>query len=339
MADSTLTLDFVDLCKDAAQFAGYGIGTNDPGNESGWGSDSNKKTQIEDLVTRAIRRVVWCETGHKWSWFSELRNLAIYNTRSGTASTAVYASPSTTITDATNNTPFSSSCVGRTLTFTTSGAQYEIIAVTSTSIAVVTGDASGEAGNAFTVDSEHRFRLGDRFGGIVDDALTYLNSSSHRCPVQLTTEHTIREKFSAAGSNDTTGPPILAAVEPLLTEGSTNQRFDLVTWPKPDGEYTLQFETNVEPNKPTAASPVLPGSASMSELFTISTLGLVEKRFFERAGENEAEFPRALAAAIKQDQYKRSEKLFGDGNRDARRSYHGYDPLTTHEGLYSDRNA
>lgn len=114
---------------------------------------------------------------YKWKFLRPITRIKIWPDINGTVSgQGSYSDPLTTIT-ATSRV-FFAEMIGAAFSFDESKHEYTITSVTSSTVIVVSGDASGEiSGDTFTVISSGNYRLPDSFAGI-DGDVTYFNRGS-----------------------------------------------------------------------------------------------------------------------------------------------------------------
>ena len=124
---------------------------------------------------------------------------------------------------------------------------------------------------------------------------------------------------------DGTGTPRHYAIEPIVHDGATEQRQQVVFHPTPDGTYSLVAQYQVGPIRAMSASnPYPPGGPENGELFVAAILAAVESAFLDSAvGDKHDEFRSALAAAIARD-HRRQPRNLGPMRQYAGRQRHRF---------------
>ena len=126
---------------------------------------------------------------------------------------------------------------GDTVTIT---RDYVIEAVTSTLVVDVTGDASGESdGATVTITADGNYTLPSTFGGEYLGAISYAAGSNAGASITWTSDSLIRRYRENTSSQ--TGYPTVAAIRKL---DATNiaRRWEMIVYPTPGGDYTVEFQ-------------------------------------------------------------------------------------------------
>ena len=173
-----------------------------------------------------------------------VRELEAWMTASGTTDGSPVESGGSTTVTATEDV-FYPSMVGKSIDFTTSENSYTITAYTSSTVVVVSGDASGETDAAFTITADGYYRLPDNFAGL-RDGFTF-DPSSTECyyDIKMASEHKVRSELM----REETGRPYICAVRPVEFDPTLGQRFDVMLHPIPDADYTLNYRAIVVPER------------------------------------------------------------------------------------------
>jgi hypothetical protein len=101
---------------------------------------------------------------------------------------------------------------------------------------------------------------------------------------------------------ENTGVPTAAAKEPLAHDGATEQQWQLVLHPTPDGSYDLIYQYQIGARMLTAANPYPPGGPSYGQLFLAACLAAAEAKFDDDAqGEKYKAFMTRLTTDIAKD--------------------------------------
>jgi len=163
---------------------------------------------------------------------------------------------------------------GDTVTIT---RNYVIASVTSSLVAVVTGDASGEAdGAAMTITADGNYTLPSTFGGEYLGPISYAAGENPGASIQWTSEGMIRRLRENVSSQ--TGYPTLAAIR----KSSIVRRWELVVYPTPGGEYTVEFPYELYFTALSATTDVHPAGAHYDE-----TILAACEAYAEMKGENQ----------------------------------------------------
>lgn len=97
------------------------------------------------------------------------------------------------------------------------------------------------------------------------------------------------------------GEPKYAAVRPKRTEGDSRQQWEVIFFPKPSGNETLEFRYTVTPKELSANYPYPLGGRQYSETILQSCLALAEERLTKSKGPATDRFLERLASAVKFD--------------------------------------
>jgi len=302
MTDSTLSLGYTDFIGAIAEYLGYGFGT--PG-------DATELAECDRIMQAGIRQAYYPvqigpELAHEWSFLTPTTSLVAYKDvavdATVTVSSAVYSDPSTTITA--SSASFHPLMVGETLTLTGVG-DFTISSYTSATIVVVTGDASSASGT-FSLASNGIYTLPDDFGGM-DGCMTFTDQSGY-APVTIIGEPKIRElrdRFS------TTSRPEHAAVRWKSSTLVSGQKHQLVLYPEPDADYTLNYRYHALKNKITSAAPYPLGGMAHGQMYLASCLAEAEKHREDSRGAYWDDFLNKLRASISIDQNHQRQDSFG----------------------------
>jgi hypothetical protein len=100
------------------------------------------------------------------------------------------------------------------------------------------------------------------------------------------------------------GRPTAAAVSPVKNDGSTVQKYRLMTWPTSDSDYAMQYRYRIEPLTRSLRSGATYPAGGWEHTNTILTacLSMVESRKFDGGnGEQENKYKQFLAQSIERD--------------------------------------
>ena len=175
------------------------------------------------------------------------------------------------------------------------------------------------------------------FGG-AEHPLSEVDASQHRHPIPWTGELEIRQQRDYV--IDRTGYPRFAALTPrpdgIVTtidgadeansKKEVTNRFDMSLWPIPDAVYTLRYRFIQLVNKLTVAAPYPIGGMMFSELMMAAVRATVEKKRHKTKGVEYGHFMETLAAAVEHDRHATATEYFGNSG----------EPSTTEHGRHQD---
>ncbi len=211
-------------------------------------------------------------------------------TKSSNETVTVNAS-TVTVDDAT----FYDSGIGHDLTIDTT--DYQVLTVTSTLVAIVSGIATAHANEtATTMTADGDYRLPDNYGGI-NGRITFSGSTIYPS-ISIGSENDIRSFRQT--SNPVTGRPIQAAITPLASDGSAGQRFALSLYPAPEQLYTLKYQVNILPDSVTT-NEQLYGGAQHGLTIKEACLSEAEQQGDRESGIHTARYQELLRASIARD--------------------------------------
>lgn len=303
MAESTLSLAFTNLQTEVAYYLGYGRDTSV--------LSVAETNYVNALINSGCRRFyapVKTEAdrpSHEWSFMKPTTTITIFGDVTGTVSgNGVWATPNTTITATAAS--FYPGMVGMNFTFDTSSTDYEIVSYTNTTVIVVLGNASGEAADdTFTITSTGDFRLPDGFGGLLG-AVTFAPGASYD-ELDNVGEERIRE---LRVSSETSAVPDYCAVRPLLGDGSTGQRFELMTYATPDTTYVMYYRYLALADQLSGTALYALGGMLHGETILESCLAVAEEREDPEKRTHRDAYGERLLASIELDR-KRGPKNLG----------------------------
>lgn len=117
-------------------------------------------------------------------------------------------------------------------------------------------------------------------------------------PIALIPDMQLRQMAKAAPK---TGTPQYAAVRPIASDGSARQGYEIVFYPTPDADLTIDYRYSVVPDTMSVDRPYPLGGAQYAELLLQSCLSVSEQRTKGEAGVETGRFIERLAAAIQLD--------------------------------------
>lgn len=273
----------------------------------------NQIASVNDIIQEGYRQfltpaIISPGMAHVWSFLQASDTLQIWPDVTGTVSgSPVYADLKSTVT--VTAAAFYSSMVGKDFVFDTSGVGYEILSVTSTTVIVVSGNATGEtADDTFTILSDGDFDLPDNFGSI---------DGNFRIPSSTAIPNVIHERGTGflleARANFITysGTPTIFAIGVNNFDGSKGQRFKAMFHPKPNADLLLYYHFNRLYNNLDADYPYPVGGAVHGGTIRALCLAVAELSRRDESGHYQEQANRLLAVSIAQDQVAGQPRNFG----------------------------
>lgn len=143
------------------------------------------------------------------------------------------------------------------------------------------------------------YDLPDAFGGFIG-GMVFSGDDNVAGEVIVTTLGEVLRRRSLP--SDATGPPSVAATRPKTGVGATGQRWELLLWPTPNGDYTLTYRYQIIPDHIPADAQYPWGGEQHAETILASCLAVAE-RMDERAEQTKrVYFLERLAASIAVDE-------------------------------------
>lgn len=306
-----LGISYIELCKEIGLYLGWG--SDDVSSATKWATDSDKLAFVDDCVKVAMAMVWYNDHGYEWRFFKPVRSIAIWTTQSATAAdvtaaTLTFSSPNTTITmDSSWTGAFYPSMVGKSVVFG-GGNSYVINTYTSASAIQVTGDASSET-TAFSITADGDYRLPADFSGLEGD-LTFGPGDSGDLDQTVKVRGTYHIRANRARLT-TTGRPRICAVEPIESDLTADQVFELQIYPSADAAYTLFYEALNDPEPLSTTNLYPPGGSTMREVYRKAALAAAEEKSQSPSTEKRVEFHQALQAATQRDAALRAPEKLG----------------------------
>lgn len=302
MAASGLVKDYTEIARAVASYAGYpysDVATVDTG-VTAW--DALQLRNVQTAVRGGYLRF-W----KSWPWkiTRPQATLAAWADVTGTCTTRVFGSPNTTVSGI-SFTCYDPEMVGKSLTFTASGNSYTIVSVTSASVLVVSGNASGE-GTAISMDSNGQYRLPDNVVG-VDGPLYYPRGTAH-VPVPVREQGEVMERRAY----DVTGWPDIAIVTPRLSAGTDNPGWAVFTYPEPSQTFLFTYTAKYLPEPLSDARPYPVGGSMHSDTIEASCIAKFEELFHGGRGPKYAEYLEALETSKRDDATAFASDAIGNG--------------------------
>lgn len=218
-----------------------------------------------------------------------------------TSGTPSYSSPSSTITA--TAAVFTSGMVGQYLEGTSSGTAYLITSFTSTTVIVVTGDASGEVDAAFsitdtfTITGDGVYRLPTTFESPLIPSLVWVDNIWTERP-QLMDEELVR---SMRSRDTSTGYPRFAAIRWVSSDGTAAQSQELIVYPRSGGDYAAALPHTLQPVGMSTVNPYPLGGVEMADVLLSFVLAICEEERDGQRGDRWSEAIQKVAVAVKRD--------------------------------------
>jgi len=219
-------------------------------------------------------------------------------TVSGTAVGQGSYSETTEYTTLTADAVFDDSMIGHSLTFTTSEEAYVIKAITSTTVAVLDGDASGEAsGDTFSIDGKGYHATPTGFRGIKVPPVWAYSTSGSKYRMERKSPAQIRAMWR---DNAVTGNTRYWALEAKTFVAATGQEYRILVAPVPDEDMVASMQILMRIPDP-AAGMYFPGGDLVSMAIRDAALANVELVSGATQGVWAAQAQTSLWAAIDAD--------------------------------------
>ena len=275
MAEPTSTLTFGDLLIEVARKIGvayYGAA----GDEAAQAPiDPHDLAECKRHVNNGIRMFIADAPPTGWRWTRPVAQLVLWPSVSELAGRTVtggaFAAGVTTITA--NQAVFHPSMELKTISIDGVG-DFVISSYTSSTVVVVTGDASTAAADLFSITADGNYTLPQTFGGQYTGAITYAAGTNRGVPVSWSNDGDIRAWRE--NQEDNTGQPWLAAVRTMNT-GSPRRRWELMAYPQPDEEITVEFPYDLHFDELTTTTEVHPAPYGHDETIKAACLAAAEK--------------------------------------------------------------
>lgn len=230
---------------------------------------AGQKNVLEGLDTRQVppRR-------HLWSFLQPEVSVTFSATVTGTASgTGTYSETTEHTTLTATSAKFDDSMLGHNLTFDTSETAYEIVAVTSTTVIVLEGDASGEAsGDTFSIDAKGYHDTPTGFRGIKVPPVFAYSASGSRYDLIRESPADIRRRWR---SSNPAGYIRYWALEPKTFVAGTGQQYRFLVAPVPTEDMVASMQIVMRIPDP-AAGNYFPGADLVSMAIRDAALADVE---------------------------------------------------------------
>ena len=299
MAESTLSIGWVELQAEVGFFLGYGR------TEANW--STAQAAEIELIVNAGLRRVYFPKAGYEWSW---LRATATLNLGAAGTDGVVTGDSfdSATFTDweaqgVTTDDTVDITTVGAG---STAVAEYSISSVAAGAITLSSSPGDGTSLTFRVTRPIADYALPDDTGRIVG-GLHYA-AADYRREVTVVS---VAQLLEWRAQTDVTGYADYAAIRYSSLGGAAGSRQEILFYPRPDAYKVLSYQYEAYTGLLTDDAPYPPGGMQMSELYTESCLAVAEQRGNDEFGIHNQLFQTLLTEAIKRDR-SHSAQNYGD---------------------------
>jgi len=299
MADPTSALNYDDICKEVANYIGWG--------RTAYASLTKaQQTEVDAHIQAGLREfytpplLPGQRETHEWSFLKPWTTIVLWSTASGTV-TGVAGASTTTLTATTSI--FYPSMIGHSVVIADTGT-FTVTGYTSATVITVSGDATCVA-KAISIAADGDYRLPDNFGGII--GFLYFEPTTGYPPVAVYGEGEI---MRSRMSHTSPGRPLRVAIHPAACDGTTGQRYDMQVHPTPDTNYTMHYRYIVQLDKLATGKYPLGGPAH-SQTILAACLASAELYKNDARGVHYAEFMTRLATSIAHDRKTTSPAFMG----------------------------
>jgi len=261
MAQDGLT--FEDLVIHVAEQLGVAYYGTDGDEAAQPPTDTPTLTQVKNYVNGGIRMFLNDAPPEGWRFLEPTDEFVLWADAETTVDgQGVYdAEAYTTLT--VDDAFFTDTMVGHSITFEDSETSYVIYSVTSSTVAVLIGDASGELdSDTISITANGNYTLPSNFGGEYLGDITYTAATNAGVTIRWDREGNIRRLRENVDS--LTGYPSLAAVRKMDATNVAN-RWELCVYPTPSEDCTVEFPYAIYFTALSADADVHPAGAQYDE--------------------------------------------------------------------------
>lgn len=229
------------------------------------------------MVNNAIRMFINDAPTSGWRWTKPVGSFTLWATISADATNTVTfagydpASNKTTITA--TSAVFIDTMEEKTLTLTTSGDQTITDVISSTSVKVSGELTATIDGETFSITADGNYTLPANFGS-PNGAISFTSSTDRGVGLDWGSETTIRA-FRA--DVEQTGDPFIAAVWPKTTVVGSRRRNELLVYPTPNTEVTVEFPFELGFDKLVELTESPPTPQNQDENLKAAVLAVADK--------------------------------------------------------------
>lgn len=297
MAESTLSLGFIDFQEEVGFLLGYGRTV------ANW--SATQLAEIAVCVQSGIRRVYNPMGGGGYQWSFLRPSATLYLGASGTDGVLSSGTfDSATFTNWTTQGITTADQVFITAPAVSEGT-YDITLVAAGAI-TLTQTPDDATGLTFRIKrSPANFDLPDDFGRLL--GVLHYAADENKPAIVRVAESRILEHRAWSDQNS---HPYWAAFRYLTSTGLTGQRQEIIFYPEPDASYTLSYSYEAYSGILTTDLPYPLGGSHLSELYLESCLAVAEQRINGEAGLHTQMFQPLLDDAMAIDK-KHGARFFG----------------------------
>lgn len=278
MAEPTSALTFEDLIIELARKMGTAFYGDDGDEAVQVPTDTHDLAEAKRMVNNAIRMFINDAPSSGWRWTKPIGSFTLWPTiavDSSNTVTFVSYDPATdksliSVTSAT----FLDTMEEKTLTLTTSGDQTITDVVSTTQVKVSGQLTSSINGETFSITADGNYTLPATFAGTVSGGIAFAADSDIGVGLGWATEKLIRE-WRADTSQ--TGDPFAAAVRPKSTVVGSRRRWELMTYPTPNEQITVEFPFELAFDKLVDFTESPPTPFSQDENLKAAVLAIGDK--------------------------------------------------------------
>lgn len=313
MAEPTSALSFEALIIEVAQKMGvayYGSGGDEAAQIP---QDAHDLAECKRHVNNGIRMFINDAPPNGWRWMRPTLSLTYWGAVTVdddvTVASAYEPSTDTTLVTASEDS-FYPSMESKTIVVTDVDS-YTIATYVSATEIRLSGDVHWSGSKTFAIASSGNFTLPKTFGGQYIGPITFAAGTNTGARLDWTSEAEIRKLRE--DSTTETGDPRLAAVRRL---SSDTRRWELMLYPEPDEEDTVEFTYDLYFDSLTALTDLHPAGYAFDETVKAAVMAAMERDAEDvLGGLTQYYTQRALPNAYKIDARSAPRKLGYFGNR------------------------
>lgn len=278
MAEPTSVLTFKDLIIEVSRKMSTAFYGADGDEEIQVPTDPHDLAEAKRMVNNGIRMFLNDAPPKGWFWTRPVQqfvlwaDIAVDSAVTVTGSAYDPATNKSTITATQSS--FFATMEEHTLTTTTSG-DFTITDYVSATVVKVQGDASAVAAETFSMTSGGNFTMPVIFAGSVQGDIHFAAGTNRGSVIAWGSESEAR--IFREDSTSTTGIPAIAAVRPKTTVVGNRRRWELVIWPTPDSDVTVEFPFDLHFDKLVELDEVQPAPLMYDEAVKAACLAIVDK--------------------------------------------------------------
>lgn len=278
MAEPTSALTFEDLLLEFSRKMGTASYGADGDEALQVPTDTQDLAEAKRMVNNAVRMFINDAPRAGWRWTKPVGSFVLWPTISADATNIVTfagydpASNKTTITI--TSAAFLDTMEEKTLTLTTTGDQTITDVVSSTSVKVSGELTSAIDGETFSLAPDGNYTLPATFSGTVSGQITFAANSNIGVGLFWANASDIRRWRS---DTEQTGDPFAAAVQPRTTIVGSRRRWELMVYPTPSDEVTVEFPFELSFDKLIDLTESPPTPLSQDENIKAAVLAIADK--------------------------------------------------------------